>query len=178
MRAGRFEGKNQLIKGVDNPEGRNSLRLRIQEKRENPKTEVSNREERIKLRRQNKIVYILLVYIFFLIFLPSSKKRKKRKENPLSACIQKVSNNNIQTKIKRNWHSTATKRTKKRKIAVLGLRAVGKSSTAIRFVDDHFQDMYHPTIRKRSSRFVAKNIIPKSSIRLGWTNILFFYIST
>ena len=42
--------------------------------------------------------------------------------------------------------STAGSRSKKRKIAVLGYRGVGKSSTIIRFVDDHFADMYHPTI--------------------------------
>ena len=41
---------------------------------------------------------------------------------------------------------SSTGPSRKRKIAVLGYRGVGKSSTIIRFVDDHFADMYHPTI--------------------------------
>ncbi|TDL29524.1 hypothetical protein BD410DRAFT_736491 [Rickenella mellea] len=41
---------------------------------------------------------------------------------------------------------------KKRKIAVLGSRSVGKSSLVIQFVEDHFVDAYYPTIESTFSK--------------------------
>jgi len=35
---------------------------------------------------------------------------------------------------------------KQRKVAVMGSRAVGKSTVTVRFVEDHFVDSYNPTI--------------------------------
>ena len=42
--------------------------------------------------------------------------------------------------------SAAQRPGKKRKIAVLGSRSVGKSSLVVRFVEDAFVDSYYPTI--------------------------------
>jgi len=43
---------------------------------------------------------------------------------------------------------------KKRKIAVLGSRSVGKSSLVIQFVDNHFVESYYPTIEATFSKSV------------------------
>ncbi|KAJ1528213.1 GTP-binding protein [Nowakowskiella sp. JEL0078] len=43
---------------------------------------------------------------------------------------------------------------KVRKIAVLGSRAVGKSSLTIQFVENHFSDTYFPTIENTFTRIV------------------------
>lgn len=43
---------------------------------------------------------------------------------------------------------------KVRKIAVLGSRAVGKSSLTVRFVEDVFQDTYYPTIENTFSKVI------------------------
>jgi Ras homolog enriched in brain len=42
--------------------------------------------------------------------------------------------------------TTASRRAKKRKLVVMGYRGVGKSCITIRFVEDHFAEVYHPTI--------------------------------
>jgi Ras family protein len=46
---------------------------------------------------------------------------------------------------------------KSRKIAIMGFRAVGKSSLTIQFVENHFVDSYDPTIE---NTFV-KNVVYK-----------------
>ncbi|KAJ3100941.1 GTP-binding protein [Phlyctochytrium planicorne] len=43
---------------------------------------------------------------------------------------------------------------KVRKIAVLGSRAVGKSSLVIKFVEDHFAETYYPTIENTFTKIV------------------------
>ncbi|KAF8842310.1 hypothetical protein BDN67DRAFT_1067893 [Paxillus ammoniavirescens] len=43
---------------------------------------------------------------------------------------------------------------KKRKIAVLGSRSVGKSSLVIQFIENHFVEPYHPTIESTFSKGV------------------------
>ena len=42
----------------------------------------------------------------------------------------------------------------KRKIVVLGFRGVGKSAVTIQFCENHFADMYHPTIENTFERTV------------------------
>ncbi|KAG1820232.1 small GTPase superfamily [Suillus subaureus] len=44
---------------------------------------------------------------------------------------------------------------RKRKIAVLGSRSVGKSSLVIQFIENHFVDAYYPTIENTFSKGVA-----------------------
>ncbi|KAG1755745.1 small GTPase superfamily [Suillus lakei] len=44
---------------------------------------------------------------------------------------------------------------RKRKIAVLGSRSVGKSSLIIQFIENHFVDPYYPTIENTFSKGVA-----------------------
>jgi len=44
---------------------------------------------------------------------------------------------------------------RKRKIAVLGSRSVGKSSLVIQFIENHFVDAYYPTIESTFSKGVA-----------------------
>ncbi|KAI5124965.1 hypothetical protein M0805_007391 [Coniferiporia weirii] len=46
---------------------------------------------------------------------------------------------------------------RKRKIAVLGSRSVGKSSLVIQFVEDHFVESYYPTIESTFSKTVNNN---------------------
>jgi len=46
---------------------------------------------------------------------------------------------------------------KKRKIAVLGSRSVGKSSLVIQFVDNHFVESYYPTIESTFQKTVNHN---------------------
>jgi len=43
---------------------------------------------------------------------------------------------------------------KKRKIAVLGARSVGKSSMVVQFIDNHFVESYYPTIESAFSKSV------------------------
>ncbi|KAI6113701.1 small GTPase superfamily [Pisolithus croceorrhizus] len=49
----------------------------------------------------------------------------------------------------------AASSTKKRKIVVLGSRSVGKSSLVIQFIENHFEDAYHPTIENTFSKAVV-----------------------
>jgi Ras family protein len=44
-----------------------------------------------------------------------------------------------------------------RKVAVLGFRAVGKSSLTIQFVEGHFQDNYYPTIENTFTKQLRVN---------------------
>ncbi|KAF8904688.1 P-loop containing nucleoside triphosphate hydrolase protein [Gymnopilus junonius] len=44
---------------------------------------------------------------------------------------------------------------KKRKIAVLGPRSVGKSSLVKQFIENHFQDSYYPTIESTFAKSVV-----------------------
>jgi Ras family protein len=44
---------------------------------------------------------------------------------------------------------------KKRKIAVLGSRSVGKSSLVIQFIENHFVESYYPTIEATFSKSVS-----------------------
>ncbi|KAG2348847.1 hypothetical protein BDR05DRAFT_956181 [Suillus weaverae] len=44
---------------------------------------------------------------------------------------------------------------RKRKIAVLGSRSVGKSSLVVQFIENHFVDAYYPTIESTFSKGVA-----------------------
>ncbi|KAK7696042.1 GTP-binding protein [Cerrena zonata] len=46
---------------------------------------------------------------------------------------------------------------KKRKIAVLGSRSVGKSSLVIKFIEDNFVDSYYPTIENTFSKSINYN---------------------
>ncbi|KAH6904431.1 P-loop containing nucleoside triphosphate hydrolase protein [Coprinopsis sp. MPI-PUGE-AT-0042] len=46
---------------------------------------------------------------------------------------------------------------KKRKIAVLGSRSVGKSSLVKQFIDNHFADSYYPTIESTFAKSVKYN---------------------
>jgi len=46
---------------------------------------------------------------------------------------------------------------KKRKIAVLGSRSVGKSSLVIQFIEDHFVESYYPTIERTFNKSVNHN---------------------
>ncbi|KAJ7591111.1 small GTPase superfamily [Mycena floridula] len=46
---------------------------------------------------------------------------------------------------------------RKRKIAVLGPRSVGKSSLLIRFIENHFGENYYPTIESSFSKGVKLN---------------------
>ncbi|CAI5758792.1 unnamed protein product [Candida verbasci] len=46
---------------------------------------------------------------------------------------------------------------KTRKIAIVGSRAVGKSSMTVRFVEDHFVESYYPTIENQFSKNVKIN---------------------
>jgi len=43
---------------------------------------------------------------------------------------------------------------KKRKIAVLGSRSVGKSSLVVQFIENHFVDSYYPTIENTFSKSI------------------------
>jgi len=43
---------------------------------------------------------------------------------------------------------------KQRKVAIVGSRAVGKSSLAVQFVDGHFVDSYYPTIENTFSKTI------------------------
>ncbi|KAL8745675.1 MAG: hypothetical protein Q9190_002215 [Brigantiaea leucoxantha] len=43
---------------------------------------------------------------------------------------------------------------KQRKIAIVGSRAVGKSSLTVQFVDGHFVESYYPTIENTFSRTI------------------------
>lgn len=43
---------------------------------------------------------------------------------------------------------------KQRKIAIVGSRAVGKSSMTVQFVDGHFVDSYYPTIENTFSKII------------------------
>jgi len=43
---------------------------------------------------------------------------------------------------------------KKRRIAVLGSRSVGKSSLVVQFIDNHFVDSYYPTIESTFSKSI------------------------
>ncbi|KAH8093835.1 small GTPase superfamily [Phellopilus nigrolimitatus] len=43
---------------------------------------------------------------------------------------------------------------RKRKIAVLGSRSVGKSSLVIKYVEDHFVDSYYPTIESTFTKSI------------------------
>ncbi|KAI6119367.1 P-loop containing nucleoside triphosphate hydrolase protein [Pisolithus croceorrhizus] len=49
----------------------------------------------------------------------------------------------------------AASSTRKRKIVVLGSRSVGKSSLVIQFIENHFEDAYHPTIENTFSKAVV-----------------------
>ncbi|KAI6047210.1 small GTPase superfamily [Pisolithus marmoratus] len=49
----------------------------------------------------------------------------------------------------------AASSTKKRKIAVLGSRSVGKSSLVVQFIENHFVDAYYPTIENTFSKAVV-----------------------
>ncbi|KAI6164839.1 small GTPase superfamily [Pisolithus thermaeus] len=57
----------------------------------------------------------------------------------------------------------AASSTKKRKIVVLGSRSVGKSSLVIQFIENHFEDAYHPTI---------ENTFSKAVVYKGWSTIV------
>ncbi|THH11708.1 hypothetical protein EW145_g453 [Phellinidium pouzarii] len=46
---------------------------------------------------------------------------------------------------------------RKRKIAVLGSRSVGKSSLVFKFVEDHFIESYYPTIENTLTKTVSNN---------------------
>lgn len=46
---------------------------------------------------------------------------------------------------------------KKRKIAVLGSRSVGKSSLVIQFIENHFVESYYPTIESTFSKTISYN---------------------
>ncbi|KAI0346766.1 hypothetical protein BDW22DRAFT_1480510 [Trametopsis cervina] len=46
---------------------------------------------------------------------------------------------------------------KKRKIAVLGSRSVGKSSLVIQFIENHFVESYYPTIESTFSKTINFN---------------------
>ncbi|PSR75038.1 hypothetical protein PHLCEN_2v9368 [Hermanssonia centrifuga] len=46
---------------------------------------------------------------------------------------------------------------KKRKIAVLGSRSVGKSSLVIQFIENHFVESYYPTIESTFSKTINHN---------------------
>ncbi|OCB84834.1 hypothetical protein A7U60_g8054 [Sanghuangporus baumii] len=46
---------------------------------------------------------------------------------------------------------------RKRKIAVLGSRSVGKSSLVIQFVEDHFVESYYPTIESTFRKDIKHN---------------------
>ncbi|TEB33687.1 hypothetical protein FA13DRAFT_1729951 [Coprinellus micaceus] len=46
---------------------------------------------------------------------------------------------------------------KKRKIAVLGSRSVGKSSLVKQFIENHFMDSYYPTIESTFAKSVSYN---------------------
>jgi len=46
---------------------------------------------------------------------------------------------------------------KKRKIAVLGSRSVGKSSLVVQFVDGHFVESYYPTIESTFTKSIKYN---------------------
>jgi Ras homolog enriched in brain len=46
---------------------------------------------------------------------------------------------------------------KKRKIAVLGSRSVGKSSLVIQFIENHFVESYYPTIESTFSKTISFN---------------------
>ncbi|KCV68055.1 Ras like enriched [Fonticula alba] len=52
----------------------------------------------------------------------------------------------------------STTSTKTRRLAVLGFRAVGKSSLTIRFVDNHFVDSYYPTIESTYTKTVQRPV--------------------
>jgi len=43
---------------------------------------------------------------------------------------------------------------KQRKVAIVGSRAVGKSSLTVQFVDGHFVDSYYPTIENTFSKLI------------------------
>lgn len=43
---------------------------------------------------------------------------------------------------------------KARKLAVVGSRSVGKSSMTVRFVEDHFVELYYPTIENQFSKTI------------------------
>lgn len=43
---------------------------------------------------------------------------------------------------------------KARKIAVVGSRSVGKSSMTVRYVEDHFVELYYPTIENQFSKTI------------------------
>lgn len=44
---------------------------------------------------------------------------------------------------------------KARKIAVVGLRSVGKLSMTVRYVEDHFVESYYPTIENQFSKLIS-----------------------
>lgn len=44
---------------------------------------------------------------------------------------------------------------KARKLAVVGSRSVGKSSMTVRFVEDHFVELYYPTIENHFSKVIT-----------------------
>jgi len=46
---------------------------------------------------------------------------------------------------------------KKRKIAVLGSRSVGKSSLVVQFIENHFIESYYPTIENTFSKSIKYN---------------------
>ncbi|KAF7798914.1 hypothetical protein EIP86_010142 [Pleurotus ostreatoroseus] len=46
---------------------------------------------------------------------------------------------------------------KKRKIAVLGSRSVGKSSLVIQYIENHFVESYYPTIESTFSKTISYN---------------------
>lgn len=46
----------------------------------------------------------------------------------------------------------SAKPTKQRKVAVIGARAVGKSSMIVRFVEEHFVESYYPTIESEFTK--------------------------
>ncbi|TFK43575.1 small GTPase superfamily [Crucibulum laeve] len=48
---------------------------------------------------------------------------------------------------------------RKRKIAVLGARSVGKSSLVVQFIENHFVESYYPTIESTFSKSVKHNSI-------------------
>ncbi|ODV87456.1 carbohydrate-binding module family 48 protein [[Candida] arabinofermentans NRRL YB-2248] len=51
---------------------------------------------------------------------------------------------------------------KERKIAMVGARAVGKSSLTLQFVEDHFIDHYYPTIENQFNKSITHNGIEYS----------------
>ncbi|KAI9278582.1 ferrous iron transporter B [Phascolomyces articulosus] len=50
--------------------------------------------------------------------------------------------------------STAANQARQRRIAVLGARAVGKSSLVIQFCENHFVDSYYPTIENTFTKTI------------------------